>query len=85
MTIVKKTIGNSVYQYEVKWDKTTKKQVWKYIGKISTNIKKIDVGNMFTNTEIVLIKEAYGIACKYRYGKARDALKLICDKIGIKL
>ncbi|GAI39935.1 unnamed protein product, partial [marine sediment metagenome] len=43
MSIVEKTIGNSVYQYEVTWDKKKKKQIWKYIGKISTNIKT-DIG-----------------------------------------
>lgn len=32
MSIVNKTIGNNVYQYEVTWDKTKKKQIWKYIG-----------------------------------------------------
>jgi len=84
MAIVNKTIGNSIYQYEVTWDKTKKKQVWEYIGKISTNVKS-DIGNLFTNSEIDQIRSAYQLACKNHIGKPRAALKLLCDRINIQL
>ena len=84
MSIVKKTIGNSIYQYKVTWDKTKKKQVWEYIGKISTNVKS-DIGKQFTNAEINQIRVAYQLCTRNRLGKPRDAIKLLCDRMNIKL
>lgn len=84
MSSIKKTIGNQVYEYDVTWDKKKKKQVWRYIGKV-TNTKKESIGKLFTNTETKQIKEAYKMSCKNRYGKPRDTIKMICDKLNIKL
>jgi len=84
MSIVKKTIGNSIYQYKVTWDKIKKKQVWEYIGKISANVKS-DIGKQFTNAEINQIRVAYQLCARNRLGKPRDAIKLLCDRMNIKL
>lgn len=55
LATVKKTIGNSTYQYDVVWDSVAKKQVWKYIGKVSTNVDSLPsatgIGKWLTNEE----------------------------------
>jgi len=54
MSLVIKHIGKNDYQYDVSWDRKSKKQIWKYIGKVNTNAKKPllhDIGKLFTNKE----------------------------------
>lgn len=55
LAIVNKTIGNSTYQYDVAWDRVAKKQIWKYIGKVSTNVDVLPsatgIGKWLTNAE----------------------------------
>ena len=92
MSIVRKTIGNGVYQYDVGWDPKTKKQIWKYIGKVDFSVPKSDsslsVGKAFTNAEKDDIKKMLEWILARRTGAGgqagsghRKAAALLLDRL----
>lgn len=80
MAIVKKQIKDTIYKYEVKYDRKTKKQKWKIIDKWSLD-PKIYISEMFTKKETEMLKFAYRMAKRNRYDKIRDILNIVLDRI----
>ena len=98
MSIVKKIIGNKIYQYEVTWDPKTKKQVSKYIGKIDANVSESNralvfqtralvVGKALTNDERTAIRKMLEWVAARPKGQSgyshHDTALLLIERLGL--